>query len=60
MYWGDCGDDEVLELLRVYEIGGGAGTFASGFLDAVKREVLKVYEKMRYMLIDISKRLCDD
>ena len=44
---GDCGDDEALEPLRVYEIGGGAGTFASGFLDAVKKEAPKVYEKMR-------------
>ena len=57
---GDYGDDEALEPLRVYEIGGGAGTFASGFLDAVKREAPKVYEKMRYTSIDISKRLCDD
>jgi hypothetical protein len=56
---GDCGDDETLEPLRVYEIGGGTGTFARGFLDAIKREAPKVYESMRYTSIDISKRLCD-
>lgn len=56
---GDVEDDEALEELRVYEIGGGSGTFASGFLDAVRREAPKVYAKMRYTSLDISKRLND-
>ena len=57
---GDEDEDEGLETLRVYEIGGGTGTFATGFLDAgVRRRAPKVYEKMRYTSIDISKTLVD-
>ena len=54
---GDETDDGKLEELRVYEIGGGSGTFASGFLDAVKREAPEVYKRIVYTSIDISARL---
>ena len=39
---GDEDEDEGLETLRVYEIGGGTGTFATGFLDAVRLSLIHI------------------
>ena len=37
----------------------GRGRLVTGFLDAMRRRAPKVYEKMRYTSIDISKTLVD-
>ena len=56
---GDAQDDSTLPPLRVYELGGGTGTFARGFLDAMRREAPRVYERMKFTSVDISKKLTD-
>ena len=47
------------EALRVYEVGGGSGTNARCFLDAVQRLSPKVYATMRYTNIEISAPLAE-
>lgn len=56
------GDGEIQreeQALRVYEIGGGTGTFANGFLDYCKQHAPEVYKTMVYTSIDISSTLSD-
>lgn len=43
--------------LCVYEIGGGNGTFACGFMDYVREHARETYESMKYVSIDISSAL---
>jgi hypothetical protein len=45
--------------LRVYEIGGGSGTNASCFLDAVQRLSPDVYASIRYINVEISAPLAE-
>ena len=50
---------EETKPLRVYEIGGGTGTFANGFLDYCKEYSPEVYKTMVYTSIDISSSLSE-
>ena len=47
------------EPLRVYEIGGGSGTNAACFLDAVRRLAPDVYDSVRYINVEISAPLAE-
>lgn len=49
--------------LYIYEQGPGTGIFAKGFLDFVKREHPKIYERVVYILSDTSQEIlktCSD
>ena len=47
------------EPLRVYEVGGGSGTNATCFLDAVQRLSPDIYASMRYINVEISAPLAE-
>ena len=45
--------------LRVYELGGGTGACAVGFMDHVKRVAPEYYADMEYVCVDVSDALAD-
>eukprot|EP00742_Colponemidia_sp_Colp-10_P001435 GILJ01001544.1.p1 GENE.GILJ01001544.1~~GILJ01001544.1.p1 ORF type:complete len:412 (+),score=59.00 GILJ01001544.1:95-1330(+) len=45
--------------LHIVEVGGGTGTCADSILDHIKRKDARVYSRMQYTIVEISRPLAD-